>query len=85
MNRNGDFRSTRNVSFGCAVEIRNCLFFQSYLGSVVRTAFRLTPEKPWGHLWILLCLTPDDFTRQRGKCLGPDRRLIKNLKADSGL
>ena len=31
---------------------------------------QLTLENPWGHLWILLCLTPDDFTRQRGKCLG---------------
>ena len=28
-------------------------------------------EKPWGDLMILLHLTPDDFTRQRRKCLGP--------------
>ena len=29
----------------------------------------LTPSRPnecSGHLWILLCLTPDDFTRQWG-------------------
>ena len=26
--------------------------------------------EPMGHLCILLCLTPDVFTRQRGKCLG---------------
>ena len=31
----------------------------------------LTLENPWGHLWILLCVTPDDFSRHRGKCLGP--------------
>ena len=30
----------------------------------------LTLENPWGHLRILLGLTPDDFTRQRGKYLG---------------
>ena len=31
----------------------------------------LTLENQWGHLSILLCLKPDDFTRQREKCLGP--------------
>ena len=30
----------------------------------------LTLDNPCGHLWILLCPTPDDFTRPRGKCLG---------------
>ena len=46
--------------------------FRGFLGvvPVVTSHNRLTLENPWGHLWILLCLTPDDFTRQRGKCLG---------------
>ena len=39
---------------------------------------QLTLENPWGHLWILPRMTPDDFTRQRGKCLG-SLGLINNL------
>ena len=34
------------------------------------TSHVLTLEDPWGHLWILLCQAPDDFTRQREKYLG---------------
>ena len=36
-----------------------------------------------GHLCILLCLTPDDFTRQRGKCLG--LLGLNNLKNDDSI
>ena len=32
----------------------------------------INPFTTSGHLWILLCLTPDDFTRQR-ETLGGER------------